>query len=457
MNSLQQYLDIYASERGTIDSHSAPALNAMRPKAFEALQGATLPRRGDENYTHTSPADIYAVNYGLNISRMAFPADIASAFRCDVPNMSTLLGITVNDSFAPSKTLLSRLPKGVSFMSLRKAAIEQPQLVERYYSSVADISDPATALNTLLCQDGVLIHIAPGVRLEKPLQLVNIFSAPTSLLAPRRLLVVAEEDASAQILVCDHTQDSTQQYLDAYVAEIILARNAQIDICHIEESSSLTARHANIYVRQHAASQLRYTQATLTCGTTRNNFSVDLAEEGASARLSSMAIASASQNIDNNVVLRHLAPHTTSRQLFKYVLDDDALGAFSGRILVSEQAPYTDAFQTNRNILASANARMHTRPQLEIYTDDVKCSHGASTGQLDTEALFYMRTRGIPLDQARQMLMQAFMADVIDTVHIEGLRDRLRHLVERRFDRTDPQSCTEGCRSNCPDLLPSAQ
>ncbi|MDE5800856.1 MAG: SufD family Fe-S cluster assembly protein, partial [Paramuribaculum sp.] len=125
--------------------------------------------------------------------------------------------------------------------------------------------------------------------------------------------------------------------------------------------------------------------------------------------------------------------------------------AFSGRILVSAKAPYTDAFQTNRNILAAPTARMHTKPQLEIYTDDVKCSHGATTGQLDSEALFYMQTRGIPEAEARHMLMQAFMADVIDTVRIEGLRDRLRHLVERRFTARHSSGCTEGCMPNCND------
>lgn len=451
MNTLQQYLDIYTGERDTIDAHSAPLLNRLRPEAYEVLRSATLPARGDENYVHTEPADIYAFDYGLNLSRLAFPTDTARTFRCGVPNMSTLLGVVVNDTFAPSRTLRDNCPQGVSFLSLRKAAVEMPQLIERCYGSAADLSDPATALNTLLCQDGVLIHIAEGVRLEKPLQLVNIFSAPTSLLAPRRVLIVAERGSSAEILICDHTQDTATNYLDANVTEIILAEDARLDVCHIEESSALTARHANICVRQAERSDFHFTDATLTCGTTRNNFSIDLSGAEASAQLASMAIASGRQTVDNNIVLRHLAPHTSSRQHFKYVLDDEARGAFSGRILVSAKAPYTDAYQTNRNILAAPTARMHTKPQLEIYTDDVKCSHGATTGQLDSEALFYMQTRGIPEAEARHMLMQAFMADVIDTVRIEGLRDRLRHLVERRFTDRHASGCTEGCMPNCND------
>ncbi|MDE6038656.1 MAG: SufD family Fe-S cluster assembly protein, partial [Paramuribaculum sp.] len=145
------------------------------------------------------------------------------------------------------------------------------------------------------------------------------------------------------------------------------------------------------------------------------------------------------------VELRHLAPRCTSNQLFKYVLDGQSVGAFGGRILVTPQAKFTDAAQTDRNLLASPDARMHAKPQLEIYNDDVKCSHGATTGQLDAEALFYMRTRGIPEAEARNMLMQAFMADVIDAVAMEELRDRLRHLVERRFNGSD-MGCS-GCQS----------
>lgn len=454
MNALTQYLELYRTEAQEIDEHSAPALNRRRPSAYEVLREARLRGRGEEGYVYTSPADIYAHDYGLNLRRLAFPADVARAFRCEVPNMSTLLGVVVNDTFAPTRTLAGRLPGGVKFMSLREAALRYPELVEKYYGSAADANDVTTALNTLLAQDGVLIHIAEGVKLDKPLQLVNLFSAPTSLLAPRRLLIVAERGAIAQVLVCDHTQERNQYYLDAQVSEIVLKEHSRLDICHIEESSALTSRHANIYVRVEEGAEFHSTEATLTCGTTRNNFSIDLAGHHASAQLSSMAIASEKQCVDNSVVLRHLAPHTSSRQLFKYVLDDEARGSFAGRILVSEQATKTDAYQTNRNILASGEARMHTKPQLEIYTDDVKCSHGASTGQLDNEALFYMRTRGIPEAEARHMLMQAFMADVIDTVHIEGLRDRLRHLVERRFaSGRKAGGCDESCRPGCAEIL----
>ncbi len=447
MNSLSQYLELYRLNAEAIDRGSAPALNNLRREAFESLADARLPERGDENYERTSVNDMFAADYGLNINRVNIPTDVSASFRCDVPNMSTLLGIVANDEFHPTQTLQSGLPEGVTFTSLRQAAIDDPEFVAGHYGSIAPLSMPAVALNTMLVQDGVLIRVRRGIHLEKPLQLVNIFSAPTPVMAPRRVLVVIERDASAKLLTCDHTQDADNAYLSSEVVEIALEENARLDYYSIEESSALTTRHSNLFARMQRGSHLSGGSITLTCGTTRNDFSLDLAGEGCECLLAGMVIGSERMHTDNAVQLRHLAPRCHSNQLFKYVLDGESTGAFGGRILVTPQADFTDAYQTNRNLLASPQARMHTKPQLEIYNDDVKCSHGATTGQLDREALFYMRTRGIPEPEARNMLMQAYMSDVIDAVAMEELRDRLRHLVERRFAGAD-MTCSD-CAATC--------
>ena len=208
----------------------------------------------------------------------------------------------------------------------------------------------------------------------------------------------------------------------------------------------MTSRAASLYVEQSAASRFSSTTVTLTCGNTRNNMTVNLNGEGCITYLGGMAVNSDKRHIDNCTRVNHNAPRCKSDQKFKYVLDDESTGAFEGTILVTGDAPFTQAYQSNRNILASPVAKMHTKPQLLIYNDDVKCSHGATTGQLDNEALFYMRTRGIPEKEARTMLMQAFMSDIIEGVSIEGLRDRLRHLVKMRFHGTD--SFCENCGGN---------
>lgn len=442
-NSLDQYLNLYATSRSVIDSRSAPALNALRESAFAALQGKRLPDKKTEGYERTSIDEMFAPDYGVNIGRVDIPVDIAASFRCDVPNLSTLQAVVVNDSFHPSATLVDKLPEGMIFCSLAKAAVDHKELVEKYYGSIAPLSKPSVALNSLLVQDGVFIYLPKGMKCERPLQIVNIFSSPVSVAAFRRMLIVMEEGAELQLLVCDHTQDNLNSYLNSEVVEIDLSQGSKLEACFIEESSATTSRFSQMFVKQHRDTTFTCNSTTLTCGKTRNEFAVDLTGEGCDTRLNGMVIGSGKMAVDNDSEIRHLMPRSRSNQLFKYVLDEESIGAFEGTIVVSEGAMFTEAYQSNRNILASTDARMHCKPQLEIYNDDVKCSHGASTGQLDNEALFYMRSRGIPQEEARTMLMQAFMVDVIDSVKITGLRERLHHLVDRRFAGTlgDCASC----------------
>lgn len=446
-NALNQYINLYKENSKLIDDNSAPVLNALRPDALQSLDGAHLPTRHTEGFEKTSIEEMFAPDYGVNISRVNIPVDVTDTFRCDVPNLSTLLGFVINDSFHPASKLESKLPEGVIFTSLRKAAVEYPELVGRYYGSVAPLGDASVALNTLLAQDGVFIYVPRNIRMERPLQLVNIFSAPVPMMAFRRGLIVLEEGAELQLLVCDHTQQSDNDFLASQVVEVIAGERARFETCTIEESSERTSRYSKMFIRQHAHSQVICNATTLTCGNTRNEFTIDLLGEHCETHLAGMAIGSGKMHIDNDSAINHRAPHCHSNQLFKYVLDEESTGAFEGSILVTPQAQYTEAYQSNRNILASTSARMHCKPQLEIYNDEVKCSHGATTGQLDNDALFYMRTRGIPESEARTMLMQAFMIDVIDTVRIPGLQERLRHLVERRFSGTlgDCSACKEKC------------
>lgn len=434
MNALTQYTDLFRDNREALESACAAPLNRLRPGALASLEAAgRLPDRGDEGYEKTSIEGMFAPDYGVNVRRMALPADVAASFRCGVPNLSTLMAMVVNDRFVPTSTLLRNLPEGVTVCSLADAARRMPELVERYYGSIAPVADPRVALNTLLVQDGVFIHVAPGVHVGKAIQIVSIFNAAFPLMAARRVLLVAEEGASVAVLKCDHTQSGSQQCLASEVVEIHAGRNARVEWYDIEESDEQTSRCHNLHARQEEGSELTVCGSTLTNGTTRNDYDIDIRGDHTVTRLSGMAIGSGLQHVDNSSALRHGGCHGRSEQLFKYVLDDDATGAFEGSIEVCHGSRFVEAYQSNRNILGSTGARMHSKPQLLIYNDDVKCSHGATTGQLDEKALFYMQARGIPRAEARRMLMQAFMVDVIDTIALEPLRDRLRHMVERRF------------------------
>ena len=440
--SAKQYINLWRDERATVDGNAPAALNSRREAAARTLEDRGFAHAGDEGYTFTDLNRMFAPDMGVNIARMPFSADVAAAFRCHVPNISTLLGVTANDVFRPTENMVRLLPEGVTVCSLSQAPELLPGVLEKYYDTTTDDdANGAVALNTLLAQDGVLVYVRKSARCDKPIQLVNILGGVNMpMLALRRLLVVMEEGSEARILACDHASDDKLHNTVNAVVEIILDKHSHLEYYDLEESSHSTRRYASINVRQQEGSHLVLNVTTLRCGVTRNDIRVSLDGPHAKATLSGIAIVDGEQLADNSATVLHHCPDCHSNQMFKYIVDGSGRGAFQGLIRVSEGAVRTDAYQTNRNILADKGARMHTQPQLEIYCDDVKCSHGAATGQIDERQLFYMQSRGIPRAEARTMLMQAFMADVIDGISLEALRDRLRHLVDQRLTG-QPMNC----------------
>lgn len=432
MRPEQQYIDLFSQTEAMICRHSAEALNAHRAKAFADFERIGFPTRKQEKYKYTDVSKFFEPDYGLNLNRLEIPVNPYEVFKCDVPNMSTSLYFVVNDAFckvAPP----AALPDGVLLGSLKEMAEKHPDLVRKYYGKLADTSkDGVTAFNTAFAQDGVFLYVPERVMVEKPIQLVNILRADVNFMVNRRVLVVLEEGAQARLLACDHAMDNVN-FLATQVIEVFVGENAVFDLYELEETHTSTVRLSNLYVKQEAGSNVLLNGMTLYNGTTRNTTEVTLAGEGAEINLCGMAIEDKNQHVDNHTKIDHAVSRCVSNELFKYVLDDRAVGAFAGLVLVRTGAQQTVSQQTNRNLCATREARMYTQPQLEIYADDVKCSHGATVGQLDEAALFYMRQRGISAREARLLLMFAFVNEVIDTIRMDALKERLHLLVEKRF------------------------
>ena len=433
MQSKEQYLNLYRECHELIARHSSDVMNALRDEACSHLEQQGFPTKRVEDYKYTDVEALFAPDYGLNISRLDIPVNPYDAFKCDVPNMSTSLYFVVNDTFYNRALPKVALPDGVILGSLKELSTQYPELVAKHYGRLARTEDDAvTALNTMLAQDGLLLYVPQGVVVEKPIQLVNILRADVNFMVNRRVLIIVEDNAQARILVCDHTTDEVD-FLATQVIEVFVGRGASFELYELEESTPRTTRLSNLYVQQEADSNVHVNGITLVGGTTRNTTRVALTGRGAHIDLCGMAIADKQQHVDNHTFIDHAVSDCTSHELYKYVLDDEATGAFAGKVLVREGAQHTDSQQTNRNLCLTRQARMYTQPQLEIYADDVKCSHGATVGQLNEDALFYMQQRGISYTEARQLLMRAFVGEVIDGVGLEALRDRLHHLVEKRF------------------------
>ncbi len=448
MASEQQYIELYEQARQMIFGHAPEAMNAVRDQAYRDFKAQGFPSRKVERYKYTDLQKLFEPDYGVNLNRFEIPVDPYEAFRCDVPNLSTSLYFVVNDSFYSKALPKSHLPEGVIVGSLR----DHGDLVGRYYAKLAKTDgDAVTALNTMLAQDGLLVYVPRGVKVDRAIQVINILKATPSnaqrtvpdMMVNRRVLIVLEEGAEVKMLFCDHTADD-RNFLATQVIEAYVGDNAQLDLYCLEETHNKNIRVSNVYIDQQANSRVCHNVITLHNGITRNRLDLSLSGQGAECYCSGCVVADKRQHVDNNTLITHHVPHCTSRELYKYVLDEQATGAFAGRVLVEHGAQQTVSQMTNQNLCATREARMFTQPMLEIYADDVKCAHGSTVGQLNDAAMFYMRQRGISEHEAKVLLQNAFINEVIDQMKLEPLRDRLHYLVEKRF-RGELSKC-KGCK-----------
>jgi len=447
MNAEQQYIDLFEQTRQMICSHSSETMNAVREEAFKRFKAQGFPSKKVERYKYTDMQRLFAPDYGVNLNRLEIPVDPYQAFRCDVPNLSTCLYFVVNDRpLLTSPTaegqfmLRGKLPEGVIVGNLSSPIGEMGR---RLYNQLAGkANDAATDLNTMLAQDALYVYVPKNVKADRAIQVINMLRSDVDLMVNRRVLIVLEEGAELKMLFCDHAADD-RSFLATQVIEAYVGENASLDLYCLEETHHKSTRVSNVYIEQQRDSRVNHNVITLHNGVTRNRLDLVLAGEGAECQCYGCVIADKQQHVDNNTLIVHHAPHCSSNELYKYVLNDHATGAFAGRVLVEQGAQHTASQMTNQNLTATKHARMYTQPMLEIYADDVKCAHGSTVGQLNDAALFYMQQRGISLHEAKLLLQNAFANEVIDHIRLEPLRHRLHHLIEKRF-RGELNKC-EGC------------
>ena len=448
MGSEQQYIELYEQAREMIIKHAPESMNVVRDQAFEDFKVQGFPSKKVERYKYTDIQKLFEPDFGVNVNRLQIPVDPYEAFHCDVPNLSTSLYFVVNDMFYHDEKPKGHLPGGVVIGSMR----DYPELVSKYYTKLAKTGEDAiTALNTMLAQDGMLVYVTKNVKVDRAIQVINILKATPQnaqrvvpdLMVNRRVLIVLEEGAEIKMLFCDHAADD-RNFLATQVIEAYVGENASLDLYCMEETHHKNVRVSNVYIDQQANSRVNHNVITLHNGITRNKLDLTFSGEGAECQCYGCVIADKQQHVDNNTLIVHKVPHCNSQELYKYVLDDKSAGAFAGRVLVEHGAQKTTSQMTNQNLTATKEARMYTQPMLEIYADDVKCAHGSTVGQLNDAALFYMRQRGISLQEAKVLLQNAFINEVIDHMQLEPLRDRLHYLVEKRF-RGELNKCS-GCK-----------
>jgi Fe-S cluster assembly protein SufD len=428
-----RFTELYEENIGKITDISSPYINSFRDEAIRKYNSLGIPTRKNEAYRYTNLDTFFKHDYKNYF--IPVPSDFVKAdkFSCDIADLDTH-GLVLLNGFYPTLTdKLRQLPSGVWVGSLNEASRKFGDLIEKHYGRYArSESDGLIHLNTAMASDGVFVYVPKDTILTKPIQVVNLVDSDADMFNQHRNLIIVEENSDISLIICDHTQ-SPQKFLTNAVTEVYVGENAHFDIIRVQNEHNNACKITNTFIHQERNSTASSNNITLHGGLIRNSTYHYLAGEGALSNSWGLFLADKFQHIDNFVNVEHLSPNCNSNQLFKGVLDDMATGAFNGRIFVAKNAQGTAAYQKNSNILLTDDAKMDTKPQLEIYADDVKCSHGATVGQLDENALFYLRSRGIDMREARLMLMFGFAHEVIQNIRIEPLRERMDNLVMQRL------------------------
>ncbi len=443
-----QLTDWYFANQDLLMAGSSSVFNAFRPEAMEHFRLLGIPDKQNENYKYSDLKEIFNVPFNRYLEPRKIIFSVEDMFRCDIPELDTELLMLVNGWFYSNKKPgVTRLKNGILIGSMAQAAREYPELIQNHYARYANHKkDGLVALNTAFAQDGTFIYVPKSCMTDKPIQIVNILLSPEDLFVQHRNLVILEDGSDASVVVCDHSL-SPRKYLTNAVTEIYVGKNASLDFTKVQNEHDGSRQLSSSFILQERDSRVTFNTISLHGGVIRNNISATLNGEGAENTTQGLFFADKTQHIDNFTFIDHAVPKCLSRQNFKGILDDQATGAFTGLILVRKDAQKTEAYQTNNNICMTDEARMYSRPQLEIYADDVKCGHGATVGQLDESALFYMQSRGIPCREARLLLMRAFGSEILKSVKVAPLRERLDDLVDKRL-RGELSRCNS-CPLHC--------
>jgi Fe-S cluster assembly protein SufD len=407
-----------------------------------------LPNKGMEDYKysdlvkHLKSDFIY---YTAPERATVYPKDFTV---CNVPELDAETIMLINGWYnVLDDEKLKKTKEGVVFGSLLYAYRNgYKDIIDSYLNKHLNTDSPLVALNNMFAQDGFFVYIPDNVVVSKPIQLINLVSAIEEVFVSPHSLIVAGKNSQAKFLLCEHSI-FPKYFLNNSVMQIIALENSHIEYVRLQNAHNESYQFTSTYIYQLDGSNVKTNTVTLHGGVVRNNIVATIDGKGCTNKMCGLFLVDKGQHVDNWTLIDHKQPESNSNELFKGIIDDYATGAFAGKILVRQDSQHTDAQQTNKNILLTSDAKMHTKPQLEIYADDVVCSHGATVGQINEEELFYMRQRGISQKTARLMLLNAFAYEVIKDISVKPVKEAVVDLVDKRLsgDLTRCEKCEIKC------------
>lgn len=413
-------------------SKSFSASDARRKSAFEVFQKLALPSNKSEEYRFTPITRALEKNFDFE-KRNSAPS-ISSIDQFLIPNLEANVIVFVNGKYSPqfSSTVS---PVGEIKISSLQAALESGDAIDHFEKHLNASADVFTAMNSAFWQDGVFIKVPVSAKVEKPVFILHINDAEKAQsISHTRLLVVVEEGGDV-MLIERSCSVGANNILHTFVEEIVIGKSASLDYVKIQNDEGKLHQVANSLIHQSEKSHLNTFTLTLNGSLIRNNFNIAIDGENCESHFYGLYLLNGTTITDNHTVVDHIKPNSFSNELYKGVMDGNSKGIFNGKIFVRPNAQKTNAFQSNRNILLTDTATINTKPQLEIWADDVKCSHGCTSGQLDEEALFYLRSRGIPIKEAKAMLLYAFAAETLEPIKNIELKNYLDGLISQRLNK----------------------
>ena len=431
------YVEAQQAQARELPGAGVAALDRSRSEALEILGERGLPSQRDEDWKYTSIKPITRSRFSPAVSGVDCSEDFIAGSA--IENLDAWQLVFADGFHLPHRSKTNGLPEGVQVAGLAEALTRDPgPIVDRLGSAVGKVPHGFAAMNSAFVGDGALVEVAPGVQLEKPIELLFVSgcSGEGFLSMPRNLVILGE--GSQCSIIERHISFGAERSLSNSLTEIILDKNATLNYCCAQDQAERTFHVGGLFARLAHSAKLKATTVTVGKAWVRNDARVDLDAEGAHANLDGAYLAFGRCHVDNHTHISHNAPECTSRECYKGVLGDRGHAVFHGRIVVQPNAQKTDSEQSNQNLLLSADAQIDTKPQLEIYADDVKCAHGATVGQMDEAALFYLVSRGVDRETARRMLTQAFAAEILETVTPPALQSYLASHVSGRLSPAVP-------------------
>jgi Fe-S cluster assembly protein SufD len=404
-----------------------------REKAIQFLKKNGLPNTKHEEYRFAPITKSLEKNFTWR--NELSPSSTKSIDEFLIPALDAYLIVFVNGAYSTELSVIKNLPSGVKVKTLHEAFISEKETIDQYFDKfVSSESDSFAALNTAFWQDGIFIHVAENTIIDKPFLILHIADANvTQVIAHTRILAVLEKKSLLNVIE-KFDSVGTNPVFNTLTEEIVVGEHASLEYCKIQNDNQLH-QVANTVIHQSDSSHVNTFTLTLQGKLVRNNFNITIDGENCESHFYGLYLLDGNTLADNHTVVDHRKPNSFSNELYKGIMDGNSKGVFNGKIFVRPHAQKTNAFQSNRNILISDTATVNTKPQLEIWADDVKCSHGCTTGQLDEEAMFYLRSRGISESITKAMLLYAFAADVLTPIKNEALKSYLDSLIAERLHK----------------------